>query len=181
MKVYARQFNLYLTWFTALMLICGCASSKKDGKDDKDATGAIRVHIESPLNLAGTGQAISLTRTDPVTLNIQSDPILTEASLVDVHLIDLPGGAFAVEIGFDEIGTYTLEQFTAANPGRRLAIFGQWGDKLNAGRWLAAPLINHRITKGQIIFTPDANREEALKLVTGLSNVAKKNVKAMMK
>jgi hypothetical protein len=42
-------------------------------------------------------------------------------------------------------------------------------------------LINHRITKGQIIFTPDANREEALKLVTGLSNVAKKNVKAMMK
>jgi hypothetical protein len=74
-----------------------------------------------------------------------------------------------------------LEQFTAANPGRHLAIFGQWGDKLSAGRWLAAPLISRRITKGTIIFTPDASREEALKLVTGLSNIAKKNVKAISK
>ena len=181
MKVCARQFNLYLTCFTAIMLIGGCETSKKDGKDDKNAVGAVRVHIESPRNLEGTGQTISLIRTDPVTLNIQSDPILTEASLLDVHLIDVPGGGYAIELGFNEIGTYTLEQFTAANPGRHLAIFGQWGDKLSAGRWLAAPLISRRITKGTIIFTPDASREEALKLVTGLSNIAKKNVKAISK
>ena len=48
-----------------------------------------------------------------------------------------------------------LEQYTAANPGRHLVIFGQWGDKLADGRWLAAPLITHRISNGLLAFTPD--------------------------
>ncbi len=44
-------------------------------------------------------------------------------------LLDTPDGGFAVEVKFDETGGWTLEEYTAANPGKHLAIFGQWGDK----------------------------------------------------
>jgi hypothetical protein len=65
-----------------------------------------------------------------------------------------------------------LEQYSAGNPGRHFVIFGQWGDKLANGRWLAAPLITHRIANGVLTFTPDLSRPEADQMVLGLSNVA---------
>lgn len=163
------------------MFACGCKTESKAEKEKKEAVGALRVHIESTRNLEGTGKTISLIRSQPVTINIANDVVLTEASLVEAHLADVPDGGYAIEVKFDDTGTYTLEQFSAANPGRHFAIFGQWGKKLINGRWLAAPLINHRITNGVLIFTPDASHEEAEQLVNGLENVARKNVKAMLK
>ena len=74
-----------------------------------------------------------------------------------------------------------LEQYSAANPGKHFAIFGQWGEKLADGRWLAAPLITHRIADGMLSFTPDMSREEADRLVLGLNNVAKKILKGQFK
>ena len=82
-------------------------------------------------------------------------------------------GGFAIEIKFDENGTWLLEQYSAANPGRHFVIFGQWSEKLADGRWLAAPLITHRIGDGVLAFTPDCSREEADQLVLGLNNAAK--------
>jgi hypothetical protein len=41
-------------------------------------------------------------------------------------------------------------------------------------RWLAAPVISHRIGDGVLVFTPDATREEAEEIALGLNNVAKK-------
>ena len=95
-------------------------------------------------------------------------------------VIDTPGG-FAIEIQFDETGTWLLEQYSAANPGGHFVIFGQWGDKLVNGRWLAAPLITHRIANGVLAFTPDCSREEADQLVLGLNNVAAQIRKRQMK
>jgi hypothetical protein len=74
-----------------------------------------------------------------------------------------------------------LEQYSAANPGRHFVIFGQWGDKLVNGRWLAAPLITHRISNGVLAFTPDITRAEADQLVLGLNNAAAKVHKGMFK
>ena len=117
-------------------------------------------------------QTISVLRADPVLVTIMQQPVLTEANLVAAKIIDAPGG-FAIEVRFDETGTWMLEQYSAANPGRHFAIFGQWGEKLADGRWLAAPLITHRIANGVLAFTPDMSRPEADQFVLGLSNTAR--------
>jgi preprotein translocase subunit SecD len=175
MNFYGRRFNLYLLLAFALALAGGCATSKNDKE-----TAALRVHIECAANLGSTGQTVSVLRADPVLVTIARDPILTEANIVKATLLNTPGG-FAVEVKFDESGTWILEQYSAANPGRHFAIFGQWGKKLANGRWLAAPLISHRIADGVLAFTPDASRDEAAQLVAGLNNVARQMSKQSMK
>jgi len=118
-------------------------------------------------------------RFDPVSVTIGHDPILTEDNVAAARVIDTPGG-FAIEIRFDESGALMLEQYSAANPGRHFVIFGQWGEKLANGRWLAAPLITHRIGDSLLAFTPDTTRDEADQLVLGLDNVAKNINKAKL-
>jgi len=175
MVVWTRRFNLYLALAAALALLCGCQIFRQKGPQ-----GALRVHIQTAPNSLGTSQTISVMRSDPVLVTISRNPILTEANLVAARVINTPGG-FAIEIQFDENGAWMLEQYSAANPGGHFAIFGQWGDKLANGRWLAAPLITHRIANGILAFTPDASREEADQLVLGLNHVAAENRKGQLK
>jgi len=166
MKVCARGFNIILTLAAALTLLCGCQTHREKGP-----LAALRVHIQVNPDAFGISQTVSVLRSDPVLVTIAHDPILTEADVVAAKIIDATGG-FAIEIKFDEKGAWLLEQNSAANPGGHFAIFGQWGDKLANGRWLAAPLITQRIANGVLAFTPDASREEADKLVLGLNHVA---------
>lgn len=175
MKLWTRQFNTYLMLTAALTLFCGCQTDKKD----KEA-GALRVHIEVNSDNSGASQTVSVVRSDPVPVTIEQQPILTEANIVAAKVLDTPGG-FAIEIQFDETATWILEQYSAANSGRHFVIFGQWGDKLANGRWLAAPTITHRISNGILAFTADVSREEADRLVLGLNNVAKKIRKGQLK
>ena len=88
-------------------------------------------------------------------------------------MIDVVGG-FALRIQFDLDGTVLLEEYTVENRGRKMAIFSQFGAQIKDYRWLAAPVISHRITDGVLIFTPDATREEADEIAIGLNHVAKK-------
>ncbi len=175
MMVWIRRFNLYLALAASLALLGGCQMFRHKGP-----AGALRVHLQTNPSALGTSQTISVMRSDPVLVTIERDPILTEANLVAARVINTPGG-FAIEIKFDENGTWLLEQCSAANPGGHFAIFGQWGDKLANGRWLAAPLITHRIANGVLAFTPDASRDEADELVLGLNNVAAKIRKGQLK
>ena len=41
-------------------------------------------------------------------------------------------------------------------------------------RWLAAPMITRQIQDGIFVFTPDASREEAERIVRGVNNVVAK-------
>jgi hypothetical protein len=175
MKVCARGFNVYFALAAAVALLCGCQTDNQDKK-----TGALNVHIETNPGPEGTSQDVSVLRSDPVAVTIAPDPILTEANIIAAKVIESPGG-FAIEVQFDETGAAALEQFTAANPGLHLVIYGQWGEKLANGRWLAAPLITHSLSDGVLAFTPDASRDEADELVLGLNNVAKKIQKGLMK
>jgi len=171
MNFYPRLFNLYL--LSAALLLAGCASEKS--KQAK-LMSALRVHVESNIsgpNGFGTTQTISFIRSEPVTITVNTTPILAENDITQAAVMSSPGG-FAVEVQFNSMGTLTLEQFTAANPGKHLVIFGQWGEKGNEGRWIAAPLITHRIANGLLAFTPDASREDCDRLVLGLNNVARK-------
>jgi len=172
MSFYGRRFNLYLSLMAALALVSGCALLNIKEKQ----TAALRIHIESGASVPGASETIPVMRTAPVMVNIATEPILTEANIASAALIETRGG-FALEIKFDQSGTWTLEQYTALNPGKHLAIFGQWGEKLENGRWLAAPSINRRMAGGTLAFTPDASRAETEQLVKGL-NLAAKQINA---
>ena len=159
----------------ALACCGGCQTDKK-----KQKIAALRVHLQASPSEAGATKTVSVLRSTPVSVTISQDPVLSEANVLAARVIDTPGG-FAVEIQFDESATLMLEQYSAANPGRHFVIFGQWGDKLVNGRWLAAPLITRRISNGVLAFTPDITRDEADQLVLGLNNVAAKVHKGMFK
>ena len=152
----------------AVALVGGCQTDKK-----KDQISKLRVHLQASPNTVGATVNVSLLRSNPVSVTIATDPILSEASVVAARIIETPGG-FAIEVQFDESSSLMLEQYSSANPGLHFVIFGQWGDKVADARWLAAPLITHRIANGQLAFTPDINRAQADRLVLGLNNVAKK-------
>ena len=168
MNFYGRRFNLYLL-LAALALAPGCALFKQPDK----GVAILRIHVESAGGTPNDSKNISVMRTEPVTVNIATEPILTEVDVATAALLETPGG-FSVQVKFDEFSGWTLEQYTAANPGKHLAIFGQWGDQPADGRWLAAPAINRLIANGTLTFTPDASHEEAEQLVKGLNLAAKK-------
>ena len=174
MKAITRQFNLFLA-LLALAVLCGCQTDKKDKEKS-----ALRVHIEVNPDNTGTTQTISFLRSDPMPITIANDPVLSEANIIAARVIDAHGG-FAIQIQFDESSALVLEQYSAANPGKHFVIFGQWGEKLADGRWLAAPIITHRIANGILPFTADMSREEADRLVLGLNNVSKKIIKGQLK
>ena len=168
MKLWTRQFNIYLMLAVVPALFCGCQTPKTD-----TLVSALRIHIEINPDSSGSSQAVSVVRSDPVLVTVAQEPILTEVNIVAARVFDTPGG-FAIEVRFDETATWILEQYSAANSGRHFVIFGQWGDKAADGRWLAAPTITRRIGNGVLAFTADVSREEADWLVLGLNNVAKK-------
>jgi len=181
MKVYPSRFNIYLVMFAALALFCGCQTHKSEPKEDKQMS-ALRLYIESNVDPAGTSQTVSVLRSEPVSVTIMHEPILTEADIIAARVLDAPAGAgFAVEIKLADMPTLLLEQYSAANPDKHFVIWGQWGDKARDTRWLAAPLITHRISDGVLAFTPDMSRDDAYRLVLGLNNLAKKTAKAAMK
>ena len=175
MNFYSRRFNLYFCPAT-LLLVAGCALLDPAGHH----VAALRIHLEGDAGSADSNQTVSVIRSHPVQVAIAKNPILTESDVVGARLIESPNG-FAVELKFDEIAGWGLEQETAVNPGKHLVIFAQWGKKPDDGRWLAAPSINRRVAAGTLVFTPDASREEAEKFVKGLNLAAEKNLVAISK
>ena len=174
MKANTRHFNLFLA-LMALAVLCGCLTDRKNKE-----VSALRVHIQANSDKTGTAQTVSVLRSNPVLITIEKEPILTEANLIQSTVIEGHGG-IAIQIQFDESSSLVLEQYSAANPGQHFAIFGQWGEKLVNGRWLAAPLITRRIAGGILSFTPDMSRQEADRLVLGLNNVSKVIIKGQLK
>jgi hypothetical protein len=170
MLVRLFRFNLYLLVVALLVFGSGCASEQHK---KKRAAATLSLHLEvSRFETHGT-QTISVPREHPIQLTVLMECFLTEADVVEAKLIENPGG-FAISMRFDTRGKWLLEQYSAPNVGRHLAIRVQYGDKLEQERWLAAPTLLHRISDGIITFTPDCTREEAERIVLGLNNVAKK-------
>jgi hypothetical protein len=169
-----RRFNLYL--LSVMMLVAfvpGCESTKKLVHHKDKPVGIVRVHVESESSQEGFTKSISMMRSQPVTINITTDPIVTEADVTGARLLTTPGGGFVIELKFEETAGWKIEQISSINPGKHLVIFGQWSDKVEDGRWLAAPRITRRMAGGILTFTPDASHEEAEKLVNGLNEAAK--------
>lgn len=178
MNFYARGFNLYLLLVvTVLATVCGCQSDQTKGNKH---LATLRIHLESRAQIPGSGNTVSVIRSQPVLVTINTQPLLTEANITSASLLESPVG-YAVEVTFDETGALTLEEFSSAYVGMHLVIFGQWSNRTMDSRWLAAPIITHRIASGVLAFTPDASREECKQLVIGLNNMAKKIAKGKLK
>jgi len=166
-----NRFNLYLV--LTLLILCGCQT--EEGKKKRQVT-TLEIHLEADRDKPDLNELVTISRDHPIPLSIQKKPFLTEAFLDKAELIDVMGG-FAIQIHFARQGAWLLEQYSTANRGKHLAIFSRFvvppTDKLNAGRWLAAPKITQRIADGTLTFTPDASREEVDQIVLGLKNISR--------
>ncbi len=174
MIIQQRRFNIYLMLALVLGLCCGCSSEA--GKRKK-RVATLRIHAEMNPDAMGRTERVQVYRAQPFWMTVGKEPFLTEQLVKQAKVVDVLGG-YALQIQFDRQGTWLLENYTAGLRGKHLGIFTQWcsppNEKLNQGRWIAAPLVQTHITDGLLIFTPDTTREEAEEIALGLSNVAKK-------
>ena len=170
MMIRLARFNTYLLVATAVTF-CGCQSAapKKSGK----LLSTLRLHLEASRGSSNAGEPVPVYREQPVWVTVEKEPFLTEANVSGASVVDVVGG-FALRVEFDHGGATRLETCTTANRGRKIAVFCQFGPEIKSYRWVAAPVISHRISDGVLIFTPDATREEAQEIALGLSNVSKK-------
>lgn len=171
MMIRANRFNLYLV--LNLAVLCGCQTEESKRKHQ---ISTLEIHLEADRDKPDLNELVTISRDHPIPISVQKTPFLTQAFIDKAELADVMGG-FAVRIHFARQGAWLLEQYSTANHGKHLAIFSKFvvppSDKLNEGRWLAAPRITQRIADGTLTFTPDATREEADQIVLGLKNIAR--------
>lgn len=171
MKIRWHRFNIYLLGTLALAAVCGCQTFSENRP--KKLVSTLRLHLEVSGDPTHSSEAVPIYRQRPVTVHVQTVPFLTEANVLEAKVVDEVGG-YVLRIRFDHEGSALLEEYTTANLGRKIAVFSQFGDKIKDYRWLAAPVINHRITDGVFTFTPDASRGETEEIALGLNNVSEK-------
>ena len=169
MKLRLSPFNIYFVACLVLLTLglAGCASSEESKKKKEEAV--VQLYLEAEFDTGDKTQVIPVYRAAPVPIRVFKQPFLDSASLTEAAVVDAVGG-FAIVLRFDFHGILALETTSTSYKGNRLAVLAEWPES----RWLAAPRMTTRITDGSIIFTPDASREEAERIVRGLNNVAVK-------
>lgn len=140
----------------------------KKKKKRKKVISTLRVHLE--VNRDGTDRitTVQVLRSSPISVTIDREPIVTEAYLVGAKVVSTVGGP-EIELQFDSQGRTFLQNYSAANRGRRLAIYCDF-DKEH--RWLAAPVMTSLNSNGVLRFAPDATPEEMERIVEGLLTIA---------
>jgi preprotein translocase subunit SecD len=170
MKIRWGPFNIYLAALS-LALLCGCRSP------EARQLSTLRIHLEVNRDISGRNKAVPIYRDKPFMVNIDTSAFLTEAQVKEAKVVDSVGG-FELEVSFERRGVWLLEEYSTANRGKRFAVYSEFSkpgkEKGNIGRWLGAPVVHRPITDGVLKFTPDATREEAVRIVRGLNNLAKK-------
>ena len=164
-----RRFNtnLFLALFVGL-LATACKSPEE--KKTADEASTLRLYLETEFDTTGEKTTVvPVYRSSPVLIRISKEPLLDEGHLIDAEVVNTVGG-FAIQLKYDFRGTLTLESVTSTYRNQRLAIYCNFTE----GRWLAAPKMATRVKDGVLVFTPDATREEAERIVRGLNNVATK-------
>ena len=170
MMISRSAFNIYLCALlvAAAFGAAGCKTTEQK-KKDKEAT-SLRFHLE--VNRDGTqgNSPVPVYRKSPINVNISRQPFLDEGYITEAAVVDVDNmGGFGIRVRFDDHGRGVLESVTTSYKGQRIVIYAQFGEV----RWLAAPVIKQRISDGEFVFTPDATREEADRIVRGVNNVVK--------
>jgi len=166
-----KSVSIVFNGFLALLLIgstAGCLTTEE--RKHLREFSSLRIHVEADRGSADRNSAIAVHRAHPMFLNIDREPVLDERYVVAATVLEQPGDLFAIEVKFDRRGSWILERTSVMNRGKHLAVFSDFGDQT---RWLAAPEMVAKNSSGRLVFTPDATREEAKRIVRGLNNVAK--------
>jgi preprotein translocase subunit SecD len=163
------RFNTYLLSAVCILWLTGCQSTSKK---ENMHVATMRVHLEVVSeDILKKTQTAKIAQTK---FTVDKESFLDESEIIDAEVIDSIGG-FALVVSFDRRGSMLLEQYTAMNTGKHIAINAGWGQKPAVTRWIAAPIIKRRIGDGRLAFTPDATREEAEEIALGLNVHAKSN------
>jgi len=170
MIIRLARFNSY--FWLALLAAASFAGCQTESGGKSKQIASLRVHLQATDDRLEHSVA-SVYRAAPIKIPIENTPFLTELNVADAKVVEAHG-VIAMVIKLDQKGAWILENYTGANPGRHFPIFTQYGDKAALSRWLAAPVIQSRITDGILSFTPDATREECEQIVEGLRNFARK-------
>jgi hypothetical protein len=173
MKFRVRQFNVYLLLAFLAAGLMGCST----GGSHKKQLSSLRIYLEANTDDPTRTDTAKIGRSSPVTVHIEKEPFLTEAHIKEAKVLDTEGG-FVLQIKFGKIGGRLLEQYSTSNRGKRFAVFSRFFDpeanRLNDGRWLAAPKILRNYSDALFTFTPDATRDEAIAIARGLTDIGKK-------
>ena len=168
MKTKADLFKHFLLASIQIAgLGCGCKSM--GNKEPGENYSLIMLYLEQNNDGTKYSRKMAVYRADPFIFYVNSEPFLSTADLEKATLMEARGG-FALQLQFNRHGTAVLESFTTSNKGKRMAIFCQFTEP----RVLAAPMITRRNATGIIRFTPDCSREEAERIVKGLTTAIKK-------
>jgi|SRR5436190_2297666 len=161
-------FNIYLLAALAMLMFGGCKSAE-ERKRDRQIT-RFELHLEAKPDRSEHNELIHV---HAIPLTVETEPFLNQGNIKAAQVVDTNGG-FSLSIQFDRRGASLLEQYSSSNPGKRIAVYTQFGENLKESRWLAAPKTLHRISDGVLLFTPDATRAEAEQIALGLNNISKK-------
>ena len=169
MMICVFRFNTYLLLAGALALATGCKSDAPSGKPKygKKDHSSLRLFLQVNPDGSDRTETVMIGRERPFAVHVDKQPVLTEVNIEKASIVEALGG-FSIAVQFDKEGGWLLEQYTAGHKGKHLAIAAEFGEK----RWLAAPKITERIADGRLVFTPDATRDEAERIVHGLNRVA---------
>jgi hypothetical protein len=171
-RSYGIRFNSFFPILLVGLLVWGCATTpeEKKAKAEKKEVASLRVHLEANDG----GKPVSVLRSSPVELKVESEALLDERDIKSARLTEAFGG-FAIVIETTIHGRMALESGSVTRLGRRMAIASTWskGDGESTDtRWLAAPVFRQPLRDGYFVFTPDCSHEEAEHIVRGLNNVA---------
>jgi hypothetical protein len=171
MLIRVLRFNTYLLLALALVHSAGCRSGmpRDPAKGGKNEEASLRLHLEVNPDGSDRSGPVSIGREHPLLLNIEKTAFVTEFQIEQASVVDSLGG-YSIAIQFNKQGTLLLEMQTTAHKGKHLAISAEFGEM----RWLAAPLITRRLADGKLVFTPDATRAEAERIVNGLNRLAER-------
>ena len=178
MKTNFTRFNTFLCAALLLAPLIGCATKSDDKSDDtekhdkKEAT-VIELHIEGDAEDVNDTIAVPVGRDNPIAVEVEKDPFMDAQYLENAQVMDEADGLFSIRLKFDWQGTSLLNAETARNPGRRVAVYCEFGKGKEKHFYIASPKITRPISNGIFTFSPAVTHEEAERIVRGLNNVAK--------
>ena len=169
MKFASERFNTYLAVTVALVLV-GCETSDLDSTKHRGSElSSLRVHIETNPDNLGMSRRIDVGPEPHQSFSV-AGPALGEMHLMVAQLWEGKEGEYAIHLQFDRTGVQMLEMYSMSYRGKRLAVFSQFPNP----RWIGTVRMDRRIADGTLLFRPDATREEALRIVTGLNKAVAK-------
>jgi hypothetical protein len=198
MKRWKRLLNAFFV-VACFALLAGCAAFN-GGIDPTKEQSTIRLYLEGQKADQTTSGTVAVTR-NKYLYTIQREPALDESDVAKVSVIESDDGTYTLQLNMRDHGALLLDMLTASNKGKHIIVFSQFptpgkhkekkkksaddadvlvkegapketekeGKRQSA--WLAAVLIRDRISNGVFRFTPDATKEETLRIARGLKNV----------